>query len=107
MQASHATSRRAPEADVCLRASCYRARHPRAADPADAARLRRGGDRLGLPGVALDDGAAAGQAKARIKEAGIPFRVPEREEIGERLGAVLEAIYAAYAEGWGDPGGDR
>jgi RNA polymerase sigma-70 factor (ECF subfamily) len=45
------------------------------------------------------------RAKARIKEAGIPFRVPESEEIGERLGAVLEAIYAAYSEGWGDPGG--
>ena len=45
------------------------------------------------------------RAKARIKEAGIPFRVPEREEIGERLDAVLEAIYAAYAEGWGDPAG--
>ena len=45
------------------------------------------------------------RAKARIKEAGIPFRVPEREEIGERLDAVLEAIYAAYSEGWGDPGG--
>ena len=45
------------------------------------------------------------RAKARIKEAGIPFRVPESEEIGERLDAVLEAIYAAYSEGWGDPGG--
>ena len=31
--------------------------------------------------------------------------MPEREEIGERLDAVLEAIYAAYSEGWGDPGG--
>lgn len=45
------------------------------------------------------------RAKARIKEAGIPLRVPEREEIGERLDAVLEAIYAAYSEGWGDPAG--
>ena len=48
------------------------------------------------------------RAKARIKEAGIPLRVPDRdqrEEIGERLDAVLEAIYAAYAEGWGDPAG--
>jgi len=48
------------------------------------------------------------RAKARIKEAGIPLRVPDRdqrEEIGERLDAVLEAIYAAYSEGWGDPGG--
>ncbi len=45
------------------------------------------------------------RAKARIKEAGIPFRVPEREELGERLDAVLAAIYAAYSEGWSDPGG--
>ncbi|MCX7302745.1 MAG: RNA polymerase subunit sigma-70 [Hyphomicrobiales bacterium] len=45
------------------------------------------------------------RAKARIREAGIPFRVPERAELGERLSAVLEAIYAAYSEGWGDPSG--
>lgn len=45
------------------------------------------------------------RAKARIKEAGIPFRVPERAELDERLSAVLEAIYAAYSEGWGDPAG--
>ena len=45
------------------------------------------------------------RAKARIKDAGIPFHVPEREQIGERLDAVLEAIYAAYSEGWGDPWG--
>lgn len=45
------------------------------------------------------------RAKARIREAGIPFRVPERAELGERLGAVLEAIYATFAEGWSDPAG--
>src|SRR4029079_8709464 len=45
------------------------------------------------------------RAKSKIKEAGIPFRVPERTELRERLGAVLEAIYAAFAEGWTDPGG--
>lgn len=45
------------------------------------------------------------RAKTRIREAGIPFRVPERAELGERLGAVLEAIYAAFAEGWSDPAG--
>ncbi|MCF1743565.1 RNA polymerase sigma factor [Paradevosia shaoguanensis] len=44
------------------------------------------------------------RAKARIKEAGIPFRVPDREELPERLDAVLEAIYAAYAKGWGEIG---
>jgi RNA polymerase sigma-70 factor (ECF subfamily) len=45
------------------------------------------------------------RAKSRIREAGIPFSVPEREDLGERLGAVLEAIYAAFAEGWCDPAG--
>lgn len=45
------------------------------------------------------------RAKNRIREAGIPFRVPERAELGERLDAVLEAIYATFAEGWSDPAG--
>jgi RNA polymerase sigma-70 factor (ECF subfamily) len=45
------------------------------------------------------------RAKSRIRQAGIPFRVPERAELAERLDAVLEAIYAIYAEGWSDPGG--
>lgn len=45
------------------------------------------------------------RAKSKIREAGIPFRVPEREELAERLDAVLEAIYAAYTEGWADAAG--
>lgn len=45
------------------------------------------------------------RAKTRIRETGIPFRVPERAELDERLDAVLEAIYAAFAEGWSDPAG--
>ncbi|WP_406873456.1 DUF6596 domain-containing protein [Aminobacter sp. P9b] len=45
------------------------------------------------------------RAKARIRQAGIPFRIPEAAELGERLSAVLEAIYAAFAEGWSDPAG--
>lgn len=45
------------------------------------------------------------RAKTRIHEIGIPFRVPERAELGERLDTVLEAIYAAFAEGWSDPAG--
>jgi RNA polymerase sigma-70 factor (ECF subfamily) len=53
--------------------------------------------------------AAMGQrlvrAKHKIKQAGIPFRVPERADVRERLDAVLEAIYAAFAEGWSDPAG--
>ncbi|MGX8011030.1 RNA polymerase sigma factor [Mesorhizobium sp. ORM8.1] len=45
------------------------------------------------------------RAKSRIRETGIPFRVPEQAELGERLDAVLEAIYATFAEGWSDPTG--
>jgi predicted RNA polymerase sigma factor len=45
------------------------------------------------------------RAKEKIREAGIPFRIPEREELPDRLGAVLDAIYAAFTEGWTDPSG--
>ena len=42
------------------------------------------------------------RAKAKIRQAGIPLRVPERAEMPERLDAVLAAIYAAFAGGWLD-----
>jgi RNA polymerase sigma-70 factor (ECF subfamily) len=45
------------------------------------------------------------RAKSKIRQAGIPFHVPERNELRERLDAVLEAIYAVFAEGWSDPAG--
>ena len=41
----------------------------------------------------------------KIRQAGIPFAVPERTELPGRLDAVLDAVYAAFAEGWTDPGG--
>mgnify|MGYP002399502079 FL=1 len=43
------------------------------------------------------------RAKTRIRDAGIPFAMPEPEELPERLDAVLAAIYAAYTRGWADP----
>jgi RNA polymerase sigma-70 factor (ECF subfamily) len=53
--------------------------------------------------------AAMGQrlvrAKHKIRQAGVPFRVPERADLRDRLDAVLEAIYAAFAEGWSNPAG--
>jgi len=45
------------------------------------------------------------RAKSKIRQAGVPFRVPERADLRERLDSVLEAIYAAFAEGWTDPAG--
>jgi predicted RNA polymerase sigma factor len=45
------------------------------------------------------------RAKNKIREAGVPFRIPEREELAARLDTVLQAIYAAFSEGWSDPGG--
>ena len=44
------------------------------------------------------------RAKDKIRQAHIPFSIPERKELPERLEAVLDAIYAAFAEAWSDPG---
>jgi RNA polymerase sigma factor (sigma-70 family) len=40
------------------------------------------------------------RAKNKIRDAGIPFRVPEPPEWDERVSFVLDAIYAAYTTGW-------
>jgi RNA polymerase sigma-70 factor (ECF subfamily) len=40
------------------------------------------------------------RAKAHIKESGIPFSVPDQDEMPARLNAVLDATYAAYSTGW-------
>jgi predicted RNA polymerase sigma factor len=45
------------------------------------------------------------RAKAKIRDTGITFEVPEARELPERLEAVLDAIYAAYGSGWEDATG--
>jgi len=45
------------------------------------------------------------RAKDKIRQAGIPFAIPERAELPGRLDTVLEAIYAAFTHGWTEPGG--
>jgi RNA polymerase sigma-70 factor (ECF subfamily) len=45
------------------------------------------------------------RAKEKIRQAGIPFRIPQRDELRERVDAVLGAIYAAFSEGWSDAAG--
>ena len=56
----------------------------------------------------LEQPATMGQrlvrAKARIRDTGIRFAVPDTEELPERLDAVLQAIYAAFTAGWEDGG---
>jgi RNA polymerase sigma-70 factor, ECF subfamily len=43
------------------------------------------------------------RAKKKIRDAGIPFRVPVRDELADRLETVLDAIYAVYSEAWAEP----
>jgi predicted RNA polymerase sigma factor len=40
------------------------------------------------------------RAKAKIRDAGIAFELPEVSELPIRLAAVLEAIYAVYTNAW-------
>jgi RNA polymerase sigma-70 factor (ECF subfamily) len=40
------------------------------------------------------------RAKIKIKEAGIRFELPNAEDLPDRLAAVLEAVYGAFAAGW-------
>lgn len=55
--------------------------------------------------------AAMGQrlvrAKAKIRDARIPFEPPDTQALPERLGPVLAAVYAAYGSAWdAGPGAD-
>ncbi|MFK2873106.1 RNA polymerase subunit sigma-70 [Dyella lipolytica] len=44
-----------------------------------------------------------GRAKQKIREAGIPFVIPDLDELTERLDGVLDAVYTTFAQGWSDP----
>ena len=37
------------------------------------------------------------RAKTKIRDAGIPFVVPDADDLGERIGWILEALYGAFA----------
>jgi RNA polymerase sigma-70 factor (ECF subfamily) len=45
------------------------------------------------------------RAKDKIRQARIPFHIPDVNELSPRLDCVLDAIYACFTEGWSDPTG--
>lgn len=46
------------------------------------------------------------RAKAKIKAAGIPYHVPSREDLPDRLDTVLQVIYLVFNEGYAASSGD-
>jgi RNA polymerase sigma-70 factor, ECF subfamily len=46
------------------------------------------------------------RAKRTLSEARVPFEVPERDQLAERLASVLEAIYLIFNEGYAATAGD-
>jgi RNA polymerase sigma-70 factor (ECF subfamily) len=109
LEAAAATETQIPDDRLHLMFACA---HP-AIDPAIRAPLILqtilGFDAATIASAFLISPATMGQrlvrAKSKIRQAGIPFRLPQRAELHERLAAVLGAIYAAFSEGWSDPAG--
>jgi RNA polymerase sigma-70 factor, ECF subfamily len=46
------------------------------------------------------------RAKAKIRDAGIPYRVPERRDLPERLDTVLQVVYLVFNEGYSASSGE-
>ena len=47
------------------------------------------------------------RAKRKIRDAGIPYRVPDNHALPERLDGVLRVLYLVFNEGYGASTGDR
>jgi RNA polymerase sigma factor (sigma-70 family) len=103
-QAAAATHEHFPDERLKLLFVCA---HP-AIDPSARTPLMLqtvlGVDAARIASAFLVSPAALGQrlvrAKSKIRDAAIPFRVPEPPEWDERISFVLDAIYSAYTTGW-------
>jgi RNA polymerase sigma-70 factor (ECF subfamily) len=47
------------------------------------------------------------RAKAKIRAAGIPYRIPQADELPTRLAAALAVVYLVFNEGYSSSAGDR
>ncbi len=95
-----------PDERLRLMFACAHPAIDAAVRPALMMQVVLGLDVARMAGAFLTSPAALSQrlvrAKAKIREAGIPFEVPAADEIEQRLADVLDGIYAAYGTGWND-----
>ena len=82
----------------------------RRAGGADPAPARRADDRGDRRAYLVSESAVAQRivrAKRTLSAARVPFEVPERDELRERLGSVLEVVYLIFNEGYSATAGER